>query len=57
MIEPGSLRPLGRSGLQVSPLCLGTMMVGGRTGADTAGRILDAAREAGVNFLDTADQY
>jgi aryl-alcohol dehydrogenase (NADP+) len=57
MIEPGSLRPLGRSGLRVSPLCLGTMMVGGRTDADTAARILDAAREAGVNFLDTADQY
>jgi aryl-alcohol dehydrogenase (NADP+) len=57
MIEPGSLRPLGRSGLAVSPLCLGTMTFGGRTDAPAAERIVAAAREAGVNFLDTADQY
>lgn len=50
-------RALGRSGLKVSPLCLGTMMFGDRTGAAESARILDAAREAGVNFLDTADAY
>ena len=50
-------RRLGRSGLQVSPLCLGTMMFGGETDEATAGRIVDTAREAGINFIDTADAY
>jgi aryl-alcohol dehydrogenase-like predicted oxidoreductase len=50
-------RPLGRSGLQVSPLCLGTMMFGDRTDAAEAGRIVASAREAGINFIDTADVY
>jgi len=48
---------LGRSGLQVSRLCLGTMMFGDRTDAAEAGRIVASAREAGVNFIDTADVY
>lgn len=50
-------RPLGRSGLKVSPLCLGTMMFGDRTDEAEAARILASARAAGVNFLDTADAY
>ena len=50
-------RNLGRSGLKVSPLCLGAMMFGGVTDAATAGRIVARAREQGVNFLDTADVY
>lgn len=50
-------RNLGRSGLKVSPLCLGTMMFGGPTDEATAGRIIDSARGAGINFLDTADVY
>lgn len=50
-------RTLGRSGLQVSPLCLGTMMFGGPTDEATSGRIVDSAREAGINFIDTADAY
>jgi aryl-alcohol dehydrogenase-like predicted oxidoreductase len=50
-------RYLGRSALKVSPLCLGTMMFGGATDAPTAGRIVDKAREQGINFLDTADLY
>lgn len=50
-------RSLGRSGLKVSPLCLGTMNFGGATDAAAAGRIVARAREAGVNFIDTADQY
>jgi aryl-alcohol dehydrogenase-like predicted oxidoreductase len=50
-------RPLGHSGLQVSPLCLGTMMFGGPTDEPTAGRIVARARDQGVNFIDTADGY
>jgi len=48
---------LGNSGLMVSPLCLGTMMFGDRTDAKDSARIIDAARDAGVNFIDTADVY
>lgn len=48
---------LGRSGLSVSPLCLGTMMFGGETGEREAKRIVDAAFDGGVNFIDTADVY
>ena len=50
-------RSLGRSGLKVSPLCLGTMMFGGPTDEPTAGRIIAKARDAGLNFLDSADAY
>ena len=50
-------RNLGRSGLKVSPLCLGTMMFGDRTDAPEAARIVGSARDAGVNFIDTADVY
>ena len=50
-------RTLGRSGLKVSKLCLGTMMFGGPTDEPTSHRIIARAREAGVNFLDTADVY
>lgn len=48
---------LGRSGLQVSPLCLGTMMFGGQADERVAQRIMALARDAGVNFIDTADVY
>ncbi len=50
-------RNLGKSGLKVSPVCLGTMMFGDRTDAAEAGRIVGSARDAGVNFIDTADVY
>jgi aryl-alcohol dehydrogenase-like predicted oxidoreductase len=50
-------RTLGRSGLRVSPLCLGAMMFGGATDEPTAARIVARAREQGVNFVDTADGY
>jgi aryl-alcohol dehydrogenase-like predicted oxidoreductase len=50
-------RSLGRSGLKVSRLCLGTMMFGGPTDESTSGRIIAHAREAGINFIDTADAY
>ena len=50
-------RRLGDSGLEVSVLCLGTMMFGDRTDAATAQRIIASAFDAGVNFIDTADVY
>ncbi len=50
-------RILGRSGVQVSRLCLGAMMFGGPTEEPEARRIIARAHEAGFNFLDTADQY
>ena len=50
-------RRLGRSGLWVSPLCLGTMMFGDRTDEDESKRIVNSARDAGINFIDTADVY
>jgi aryl-alcohol dehydrogenase-like predicted oxidoreductase len=50
-------RFLGRSGVKVSPVCLGTMMFGDHTSLAEAGRIVACAREAGINFIDTADVY
>ncbi len=50
-------RRLGASGLEVSTLCLGTMMFGDRTDAAASRRIVDSAFDAGVNFIDTADVY
>ncbi len=50
-------RNVGNSGLKVSPLCLGAMMFGGPTDATTSTRIIAAARDAGLNFIDTADAY
>lgn len=48
---------LGNSGLKVPPLCLGAMMFGGRTDADTSARIIADALARGINFIDTADAY
>ena len=50
-------RYLGRSALQVSPLCLGAMMFGGETDVATSQRIIAKAGEQGINFIDTADVY
>ena len=50
-------RKLGRSGLRVSPICLGAMMFGGRADEASSARIVANAREAGINFIDTADVY
>ena len=50
-------RQLGRSGLKVSPLCLGTMMFGAQTDEPTSRRIVGRARDQGINFIDTADAY
>jgi len=50
-------RLLGRTGVRVSPLCLGTMMFGGPTTAADSIRIIHKALDAGLNFIDTADMY
>jgi aryl-alcohol dehydrogenase-like predicted oxidoreductase len=52
-------RPLGRTGVQVSKLCLGTMMFGawGNADHDDSVRIIHRALDAGINFVDTADVY
>src|SRR3984957_8956957 len=52
-------RPLGRTGIPVSQLCLGAMMFGafGNTHHDDAIRIIHKALDAGINFIDTADGY
>ncbi len=50
-------RSLGRSGLKVSELCLGTMQFGWTADEPTSLKILSAAYEAGINFIDTADVY
>ena len=52
-------RPLGRTGVQVSKLCLGTMMFGawGNADHDDSIRIIHRALDAGINFVDTADVY
>jgi aryl-alcohol dehydrogenase-like predicted oxidoreductase len=50
-------RSLGRTGLQVSPLCLGTMNFGTQTTEADSFAIMDAALDAGVNFFDTANGY
>jgi aryl-alcohol dehydrogenase-like predicted oxidoreductase len=51
------IRRLGRTGLKVSELCLGTMTFGHQCDERTSFAILDKAAEHGVNFLDTADVY
>jgi aryl-alcohol dehydrogenase-like predicted oxidoreductase len=53
------LRTLGRTGVQVSPLCLGAMMFGawGEPDHDAGVRIIHRALDAGINFVDTADVY
>jgi 1-deoxyxylulose-5-phosphate synthase len=48
---------LGRTGLEVSRLCLGTMTFGLQCDEDTSRAILDAAADAGITFLDSADVY
>ena len=50
-------RTLGRAGVKVSPLCLGTMMFGGPTNEEDSIRIIHRALDAGINFMDTANVY
>ncbi len=50
-------RSFGRSGIKVSPLCLGTMQFGWTADEKASFDVLDAAYDAGINFIDTADIY
>ena len=50
-------RPLGKTGLKVSELCLGTMTFGREASEEESHRLLDRFVEAGGNFIDTADVY
>ena len=50
-------RRLGRTGVKVSPLCLGAMNFGGPTEEKESIRIVDQALDAGINFIDTANVY
>src|SRR5688500_484382 len=50
-------RALGRTGVQDSQLCFGTMSFGGDADEKESARMYRAVREAGINFFDTADQY
>ena len=50
-------RQLGKSGVRVSRICLGTMMFGGQTSEADSIAIVDKAVERGVNFIDTANIY
>ena len=50
-------RNLGRCGVRVSPVCLGTMMFGGQTTEAVSTRIIHKAHDHGINFIDTANMY
>jgi diketogulonate reductase-like aldo/keto reductase len=50
-------RPLGRTGLDVAPLCLGAMNFGDPTDADEAARMIDTALDGGIDMIDVADVY
>ena len=52
-----NFRNLGRAGVKVSPICLGTMMFGGQTDPGESTRIIQRAIDDGVNFIDTANMY
>jgi aryl-alcohol dehydrogenase-like predicted oxidoreductase len=51
------MNPLGRTGLQVSELCLGTMTFGNQTQPEDAFRQIERSLDAGINFIDTAEMY
>src|SRR6266480_793318 len=55
--HPMEYRHLGRFGVEVSPLCLGTMNFGRATPEDEGHAIMDRALELGINFFDTANVY
>src|SRR3954462_10987980 len=50
-------RTLGRTGVQVSQLCFGTMPFGGYADEAASAEMFKAVRDLGINFFDTADQY
>ena len=52
-----NFRPLGRTGVLVSPLCLGAMNFGGPTDEADSIAIINRALDGGINFIDTANVY
>ncbi|MFW5736355.1 MAG: aldo/keto reductase, partial [Halanaerobium sp.] len=50
-------RTIGKTGVQVSPLCFGTMPFGGLADENMSRKMFRAARERGINFFDSADVY
>ena len=50
-------RNLGRTGVKVSPLCLGTMMFGRSTNEQDSIAVIEHALDHGINFIDTANAY
>ena len=51
------MKPLGRSGIEVSEFCLGSMTWGTQNSAEEAHDQIDRALDAGINFVDTAEMY
>src|SRR5258708_4284178 len=49
--------PVGSTGVQVSPLCFGTMSFGSEADEQTSAQLFGRVRDAGINFFDTADVY
>jgi aryl-alcohol dehydrogenase-like predicted oxidoreductase len=56
-MNTSNLRPIGRSGLQVTPICFGGNVFGWTVDEATSFKLLDAWVDAGMNFIDTADVY
>src|SRR5687767_12755734 len=56
-LAPVNYRTLGRTGIRVSQLCLGTMPFGGDADPVASAKMYRACRDLGINFFDTADQY
>ena len=50
-------RYIGKTGLRVSSICMGTMTFGSSTSKDEAFKILDKSYDRGINFFDTAELY
>ena len=51
------MNPLGRTGMMVSELCLGTMTFGNQTAPEDGHAQIERAFDAGINFMDTAEMY
>ena len=51
------MNPLGRTGMTVSELCLGTMTFGNQTAPEDGHAQIERALDAGINFMDTAEMY
>ena len=57
MLEESIYRPLGHTGLRVSPICLGTDNFANPASEDESASIIDCAIDNGINLIDTSDSY